>query len=66
MTTQRPMPKQKEATAESAAATVGYAETSRVERRPYQAPTVTKKRSVARSTGFSSGGVSAGGLTASG
>jgi hypothetical protein len=60
------MPKQQDAAADSAAATVGYAETSRVERRPYQAPTVTKKRSVARVTLFTGGGVSAGGLTASG
>ncbi len=36
------------------------------DRRPYEAPKVTKKRSVQRVTLFSGGGVVAGGLTASG
>ena len=36
------------------------------ERRPYAPPKITKKRSVARVTLFSGGGVTAGGLTASG
>lgn len=36
------------------------------ERRPYEAPKVMKKRSAARVTLFSGGGVAAAGLTASG
>lgn len=35
-------------------------------RREYQAPKVTKKRSIAKVTLFSGGGATAGGLTASG
>ncbi len=36
------------------------------DRRPYEAPKLTKKRSVSRVTLFSGGGVVAGGLTSSG
>ena len=65
MSTQRPMPKQ-ERTPDRASSTVGIADGTPSERRPYEAPVVTKKRSVARVTLFSGGGVTAGGLTASG
>ncbi len=36
------------------------------QRKPYERPTLTKKRSVSRVTLFSGGGVVAGGLTATG
>jgi hypothetical protein len=48
------------------AESVGLEEAVATGRRPYEAPSLAKKRSVARVTLFSGGGVSAGGLTASG
>lgn len=66
MSNQRPMPKQQESTTDVVVESVGLEEAVSMGRRSYEAPSLAKKRSVARVTLFSGGGVSAGGLTASG
>lgn len=66
MSIQRPMPKQQDSTSDMVAESVGLEEAVSMGRRAYEAPSLAKKRSVARVTLFSGGGVSAGGLTASG
>ncbi len=66
MSKQRPMPKQQDSTMDVVAESVGLEEAVATGRRSYEAPSLAKKRSVARVTLFSGGGVSAGGLTASG
>jgi len=66
MSKQRPMPKQQDSTTDVVAESVGLEVAESTVRRSYEAPSLAKKRSVARVTLFSGGGVSAGGLTASG
>lgn len=66
MSKQRPMPEQQGSTTDVVAESAGLEEAVATGRRSYEAPSLAKKRSVARVTLFSGGGVSAGGLTASG